>query len=141
MTQNAIYTISTHTPLAGRDILVVIIAGAVRISTHTPLAGRDAEAVPHNAGIVAFQLTRPSRGATHVLLQLLHILFSFQLTRPSRGATIRRRIAVIFDIISTHTPLAGRDEVVSDYIMDKMISTHTPLAGRDVFWLFPFVCS
>ena len=36
------------------------------------------------------------------------------------------------DLISTHTPLAGRDRVcVGDYELKK-ISTHTPLAGRDI---------
>ena len=33
--------ISTHTPLAGRDVQGVNAAIALGISTHTPLAGRD----------------------------------------------------------------------------------------------------
>ena len=36
------------------------------------------------------------------------------------------------DIISTHTPLAGRDRLECESIeQHKEISTHTPLAGRD----------
>ena len=33
--------------------------------------------------------------------------------------------------ISTHTPLAGRDEYTIADIDGLVISTHTPLAGRD----------
>ena len=35
--------------------------------------------------------------------------------------------------ISTHTPLAGRDNVRPDQDRPEGISTHTPLAGRDNF--------
>ncbi len=34
-------------------------------------------------------------------------------------------------LISTHTPLAGRDTLVARYVGAEIISTHTPLAGRD----------
>ena len=34
-------TISTHTPLTGRDIDVMVELSQQRISTHTPLTGRD----------------------------------------------------------------------------------------------------
>ncbi len=34
-------TISTHTPLAGRDDIYALLAIMGHISTHTPLAGRD----------------------------------------------------------------------------------------------------
>ena len=34
-------------------------------------------------------------------------------------------------MISTHTPLAGRDVPAVTLLADKLISTHTPLAGRD----------
>ena len=33
--------------------------------------------------------------------------------------------------ISTHTPLAGRDECGEEFEIGNVISTHTPLAGRD----------
>ena len=34
-------------------------------------------------------------------------------------------------MISTHTPLAGRDSYVDNVLTMYTISTHTPLAGRD----------
>ena len=35
-------------------------------------------------------------------------------------------------LISTHTPLAGRDPFLIIFFTSRTISTHTPLAGRDV---------
>ena len=57
--------------------------------------------------------------------------FQFLLTRPSRGATGRKVDAVEELRISTHTPLAGRDEKTASLMYAIKISTHTPLAGRD----------
>ena len=37
-----------------------------------------------------------------------------------------------FSVISTHTPLAGRDPYSGLGHVAVVISTHTPLAGRDV---------
>ena len=79
----------------------------------------------------------------------------FLLTRPSRGATHRGIGFRSAYFISTHTPLAGRDQVVRGHAeifgnfyshaprgarleaLQKRaelteISTHTPLAGRDI---------
>ena len=79
---------------------------------------------------------------------------TFQLTRPLRGATIGGRNTEESVRISTHTPLAGRDELVrvvchhflifqltrplrgatserARFVRTLPISTHTPLAGRD----------
>ena len=36
-----ILTISTHTPLTGRDLVQEMYCMAYNISTHTPLTGRD----------------------------------------------------------------------------------------------------
>ena len=33
--------------------------------------------------------------------------------------------------ISTHAPLAGRDDKKKRWVLDYLISTHAPLAGRD----------
>ena len=55
----------------------------------------------------------------------------FLLTRPSRGATKIKYLADIKKLISTHTPLAGRDRFRTESGETLSISTHTPLAGRD----------
>ena len=55
----------------------------------------------------------------------------FQPTRPLRGATAWEAVDMASDGISTHAPLAGRDEMVQDTPVEGVISTHAPLAGRD----------
>ena len=55
----------------------------------------------------------------------------FLLTRPSRGATGLILSYLLKQKISTHTPLAGRDSIMVFLLTFESISTHTPLAGRD----------
>ena len=71
-----------------RDVTTIgAYAGfSATISTHTPLAGRDAVDTLLGALIGVFLLTRPSRDVTCVkLLQITALLFL--LTRPSRDVT------------------------------------------------------
>ena len=55
----------------------------------------------------------------------------FQPTRPLRGATMQSYDAQIIKVISTHAPLAGRDQMEHGSKGKSSISTHAPLAGRD----------
>ena len=57
---------------------------------------------------LTFLLTRPSRDVTLTGLQGVYIII-FLLTRPSRDVTHQRSGSHCRNIISTHTPLAGRD--------------------------------
>ena len=100
--------ISTHTPLAGRDLIPKEDKATIKISTHTPLAGRDQIWTSSSSTWASFQLTRPLRGVTGGFLSV-----------SAEG------------LISTHTPLAGRDVEVDLRSSADEISTHTPLAGRD----------
>ena len=124
--------ISTHAPLAGRDAARNIALAIIAISTHAPLAGRDgisrvlrdlcndfnprAPCGARRALLRAstspfeFQPTRPLRGATIWMLKQLPRLERFQPTRPLRGATEPTEAPFPFIAISTHAPLAGRDE-------------------------------
>ena len=79
------------------------------ISTHAPLAGRDGAAAIEAAGSAEFQPTRPLRGATQKKFSDFNGKV-FQPTRPLRGATQEAVQARILYNISTHAPLAGRDE-------------------------------
>ena len=58
-------------------------------------------------------------------------LAEFQPTRPLRGATAMRGTTGRRLSISTHAPLAGRDEGAVRHPRHRRISTHAPLAGRD----------
>ena len=58
--------ISTHTPLAGRDMLNEGSTALPYISTHTPLAGRDFNVSVDTKKWIKFLLTRPLRDVTAV---------------------------------------------------------------------------
>ena len=102
--------ISTHAPLAGRDLpdscgsarhphfnprapcgarrssTPRVRSDAADISTHAPLAGRDGISPQSLYRYMKFQPTRPLRGATEIL-GLTGTANLFQPTRPLRGAT------------------------------------------------------
>ena len=80
------YMISIHSPLAGRDTGRVAGGQYLYISIHSPLAGRDDNAEEAASSLGIFQSTRPSRGETRRVRQVLPDVY-----------------------ISIHSPLAGRD--------------------------------
>ena len=80
----------------------------MRISTHAPLAGRDLTATVIFSEL-RFQPTRPLRGATQQSRDP-NTQQEFQPTRPLRGATTPSSDSKQDGSISTHAPLAGRDE-------------------------------
>ena len=107
------------------------------------------------SGFTIFQPTRPLRGATGgqggilslspyfnprapcgarpwAPWNLLSLSAEFQPTRPLRGATVKLWPWIVRRNISTHAPLAGRDQQLThpgNHLGE--ISTHAPLAGRD----------
>ena len=123
--------ISTHAPLAGRDDVAPVVHAQWIISTHAPLAGRDDTKWFHDYiyknfnprapcgarrdnGCASdrpaeFQPTRPLRGATSDRGREEQLRI-FQPTRPLRGATSRVTVGCRHVEISTHAPLAGRDD-------------------------------
>ena len=126
------------------------------ISTHAPLAGRDhCRPQGRHTGGTNFNPrapcgARPNAGNWTITDE------GFQPTRPLRGATERAMNGILRKLdISTHAPLAGRDDgaflrwsseqkfqptrplrgATSDLIQATQItniSTHAPLAGRDL---------
>ena len=131
----------SHASCEARRKLISGTVAAISISTHTPLARRD---------------TQENCWAMWIL--------SFLLTRLLRGATSGKTSPTQPNLISTHTPHAGRDitptssGTLSAFLLTRpmrgatiislsrlhifSISTHTPHAGRDflrLFWrvLFP----
>ena len=78
-----------------------------------------------------FQLTRPLRGATgkETAAQFAQ---KFQLTRPLRGATVPTRSAsTSCNLFQLTRPLRGATGSFDENRCSRLISTHTPLAGRD----------
>ena len=79
--------ISTHAPLAGRDLLLSVRKLHLRGFQPTrPLRGATMRSLDE-ARAYQFQPTRPLRGATANIRQWLN-KSGFQPTRPLRGATV-----------------------------------------------------
>ena len=78
-----------------------------------------------------FLLTRPSRGATFSGSSST-VGVAFLLTRPSRGATLCRWRSKVPPSFLLTRPSRGATTYLIGGFFQEMISTHTPLAGRDV---------
>ena len=101
-----------------------------RISTHAPLAGRDVT-TGSCASSTAFQPTRPLRGATCEVYGVRWLAL-FQPTRPLRGATGLDRVTPTpHRDFNPRAPCGARPISPSAEYSASAISTHAPLAGRD----------
>ena len=101
--------ISIHAPLAGRD--PASISGG-RFNGHfnprAPCGARPQPLPPPRGALRHFNPRAPC-GARPVVGVLMLSFVIFQSTRPLRGATILGRVFPVFQLISIHAPLAGRD--------------------------------
>ena len=127
-------SISTHAPLAGRDLTAMYIRRReAGISTHAPLAGRDHFFSCHASATVRFQPTRPLRGATVSQAVRPENDCKFQPTRPLRGATgPGYTINPSPTDFNPRAPCGARPPARYLTTRREVISTHAPLAGRDV---------
>ena len=124
-------SISTHAPLAGRDNNRQVILALHFISTHAPLAGRDAASRVTDAGRSYFNPRAPC-GARRESGEPLSHRKIFQPTRPLRGATFMTLLPFFGSITFQPTrPLRGATSSRKHLTISRMISTHAPLAGRD----------
>ena len=79
--------ISIHAPHTGRDVSGLMYTDSGTISIHAPHTGRDPFCGTAKTLHVAFQSTRPIRGATYLAYSASVRVPPFQSTRPIRGAT------------------------------------------------------
>ena len=117
-------------PLRGATSIASITSSGNSISTHAPLAGRDLEYLAIRATLKHFNPRAPC-GARPTACSSFALDFTFQPTRPLRGATLEELQKKTAKVISTHAPLAGRDQTKKKIKKRHYISTHAPLAGRD----------
>ena len=148
------HDISIHAPHAGRDPVGREQQVLHDISIHAPHAGRDVSSLMLSLPVVAFQSTRPMRGATRSSARWTSRRCYFNPRAPcgarrrvpaSRGPArtnfnprapcgARRTLPPTRDSaseISIHAPHAGRD--LAGVLVDQppLISIHAPHAGRD----------
>ena len=105
---NCAYYFYSHAPRGAQRIYPCINRLLLLISTHTPLAGRNVVFFYRTLLYVYFYSHAP-RGAQPSYFAWHSRLTLFLLTRPSRGATLPTQYSYALFPISTHTPLAGRN--------------------------------
>ena len=124
--------ISTHAPLAGRDgDCLRIFPKKLDFNPRAPCGARLLMVGDVFSSMI-FQPTRPLRGAT-IFMDLSRTEQEFQPTRPLRGATfysLRHHLSQ--KIFQPTRPLRGATWKESKGAKYEFgISTHAPLAGRD----------
>ena len=88
MTFREMFGISTHAPLAGRDLRHQRThADERKISTHAPLAGRDPRMLPDFWPFLGISTHAPLAGRDDDGQRYYSYDIVFQPTRPLRGAT------------------------------------------------------
>ena len=107
------FDISTHTPHAGRDLLVGnMIYKTYNFYSHAPCGAR------RDSGLAEWYqddfYSHAPCGARHRELYNDNSTRKFLLTRPMRGATWKTFNDYSLVGISTHTPHAGRDGNISN---------------------------
>ena len=100
--------ISTHAPLAGRDVMILVtLPNGADFNPRAPCGARPSSVFPSGA-YTNFNPRAPC-GARLGYLTREQTHDEFQPTRPLRGATKGLSAQVKELKISTHAPLAGRD--------------------------------
>ena len=122
--------ISTHTPLAGRDICVIFdIPLNTDFYSHAPCGARP-ETRRVSRSKKYFYSHAPC-GARPEFFKTARRLREFLLTRPLRGATPSPRAHRVSQRISTHTPLAGRDDYFTSALPSPQnFYSHAPCGAR-----------
>ena len=124
--------ISTHAPLAGRDLHRSMTQRPERISTHAPLAGRDVSASFERRSSFSISTHAPLAGRDSGTGRTPTLPRYFNPRAPCGARPAEKKCDGVSDKISTHAPLAGRDRRAWPDKLDVVdISTHAPLAGRD----------
>ena len=121
----------SHAPCGARCPAEVAEALKDAISTHTPLARRDFLVVLPTTNRCIFLLTRLLRGATQALVPVFtdgYISTHTSLARRDVTNNSKRKTSKNF---YSHVSCEARPESASVHTMLPVISTHTPLARRD----------
>ena len=103
------YHFNPRAPCGARRTTVPKVPKPKKISTHAPLAGRDKNVSPNQSIIAVFQPTRPLRGATKEAVVSKAEAEYFNPRAPCGARRNERINKRIYLRISTHAPLAGRD--------------------------------
>ena len=123
--------ISIHAPRTGRDYSQEQCR-VIQIAFQSTRPVRGATCGPHRRpqGRLAFQSTRPVRGATPLSADLRKGR-KFQSTRPVRGATLIECHTLPSCVFQSTRPVRGATRGKAGLRQQRAISIHAPRTGRD----------
>ncbi len=130
----SVYTISTHTPHAGRNTLLPLSVAdfAIYFNSHAPCG---AQRYPQPPFLLAgnFNSHAPCGAQQYWAAKTCRNRLTFQLTRPMRGATYRvpKQLQEKKSHFNSHAP-CGAQPIDFSTAARAAISTHTPHAGRNM---------
>ncbi len=112
---------------------ITAVADAIREFQPTrPLRGATGREQRHDPQAAHFNPRAPCGARPFIILIIGLIRWHFNPRAPCGARPQFAESSRIAAEISTHAPLAGRDDVVYIDTLDDAISTHAPLAGRDL---------
>ncbi len=123
--------ISIHAPLAGSDKNTSLIVSPTKISIHAPLAGSDSYSLWLSSNLHNFNPRSPC-GERLNHAGVIDLILDFNPRSPCGERPNWTSIDHRWSHISIHAPLAGSDEGLFKFLMDRLISIHAPLAGSDM---------
>ena len=123
--------ISTHAPLAGRDQKIADLLGLFYISTHAPLAGRDTVRRGRTPPRQYFNPRAPcgARLSSWTIINSFGIDFN-----PRAPCGARPSFTTCWSVqenFNPRAPCGARRDSLGSVSLTGYISTHAPLAGRD----------
>ena len=117
-------------PLRGATVLKLLNSDSISISTHTPLAGRDISPVSTSIKFENFYSHAPC-GARRIYCSYCPPFLNFYSHAPCGARRAQLRETTDYYTISTHTPLAGRDHY-SNLLLHQAeyFYSHAPCGAR-----------
>ena len=127
--------ISTHTPLTGRDCFWGgRFSKRFHFYSHAPYGTWPISPIQNTIANGNFYSHAPY-GTWLELLKVFYLNLAFLLTRPLRDVTSASIASKISSLISTHTPLTGRDFLHHRcFVPDKNFYSHAPYGTWRIFF-------
>ena len=126
--------VSIHAPRTGRDHLRLVLLLDPLVSIHAPRTGRDRTLMAGSPPPSCFNPRAP-HGARHRYMTDEFATLAFQSTRPARGATMRQWTLPTTRGVSIHAPRTGRDErELRAWQSEVGFNPRAPHGARRVHW-------
>ena len=120
---------NSHAPCGARLALFEVVLSSSDISTHTPLAGRDIDSCYNQYPSLVFQLTRPLRGATVFVQRLGSVCTNFNSHAPCGARPWCDLFYMAAVDFNSHAPCGARPKIPKNNLNLSLFQLTRPLRG------------